>query len=37
MDVSRLMNMGWAPEIGLENGIEKTYRWFLDNVGSARL
>jgi len=36
MDVSRLMNMGWAPEIGLENGIEKTYRWFLDNVGSAR-
>ncbi len=37
MDVSRLMNMGWAPEIGLENGIEETYRWFLDNVGSARL
>ena len=37
MAVSRLMNMGWAPEIGLENGIEKTYRWFLDNVGSARL
>jgi len=37
MDVSRLTNMGWAPKIGLANGIEETYRWFLDNIEAARL
>jgi len=37
MDVSRLKNMGWAPTIALEHGIEETYRWFLENVEKARL
>ncbi|GAB4274086.1 MAG: GDP-L-fucose synthase [Pararhodobacter sp.] len=29
MDVSRLAAMGWTARIGLEEGIEETYRWFL--------
>ncbi len=38
LDVSRLTDLGWKPEIGLEEGIRSTYAWFLDNVSSgARL
>jgi nucleoside-diphosphate-sugar epimerase len=37
MDVSRLKDMGWTPTINLEQGIEQTYRWFLENVETARL
>ncbi|UAB78981.1 GDP-L-fucose synthase [Erythrobacter sp. SCSIO 43205] len=37
MDVSRLKDMGWAPAIGLEQGVDETYRWFLENVETARL
>jgi nucleoside-diphosphate-sugar epimerase len=37
MDVSRLKDMGWAPTIGLQQGVEQTYRWFLENVETARL
>lgn len=36
VDVSRLKGMGWSPTIGLEQGIEETYRWFLANVETAR-
>lgn len=28
----RLRIMGWAPRIGLRDGIAQTYRWFLDHV-----
>ena len=37
MDVSRLRNMGWAPKIGLGQGIENTYHWYLEHVETARL
>lgn len=37
MDVSRLTSMGWTPTIDLQQGVEQTYRWFLENVGTARL
>ncbi|GAB5434708.1 MAG: GDP-L-fucose synthase [Epibacterium sp.] len=30
MDVSRLADMGWRAQIGLEEGIAETYQWFLD-------
>jgi GDP-L-fucose synthase len=30
-DNTRLRALGWAPRIGLEDGIAQTYRWFLDN------
>lgn len=31
LDVSRLHATGWKAQIGLREGIERTYRWFLDN------
>ena len=34
MDSSRIMAMGWQPEITLEAGIAGAYRWFLDNVST---
>lgn len=35
MDVSRLAGMGWTARIGLREGVEETYRWFLDSGGAA--
>jgi len=29
LDSSRIFKMGWVPKIGLEKGIENTYRWYL--------
>ncbi|WP_432201594.1 GDP-L-fucose synthase [Erythrobacter sp. W53] len=37
LDVSRLNQMGWQPQITLSAGIESTYRWFLDNYDRVRL
>ncbi len=31
MDVSRLRALGWAPKVGLEEGIRLAYEWFLEN------
>ena len=31
LDVSRLHALGWKAKIDLEEGIARTYRWFLDN------
>ena len=31
LDVSRLNEIGWSAEISLEEGLERTYRWFLAN------
>lgn len=35
MDVSRLTAMGWQAKIGLTDGIEQTYRWFLEQLGEG--
>jgi GDP-L-fucose synthase len=32
MDVSKMHNIGWKHQIDLENGIQKTYDWFLENI-----
>ncbi|MEJ2190484.1 MAG: GDP-L-fucose synthase, partial [Acidobacteriota bacterium] len=37
LDVSRLHALGWRHTIGLREGIESTYRWFLDHRTSLRL
>lgn len=37
LDVSRLAELGWRSRIGLREGIERTYRWFLANQGNLRL
>jgi GDP-L-fucose synthase len=31
MDSSRIAALGWAPEISLEDGISRTYHWYLQN------
>jgi GDP-L-fucose synthase len=36
LNVSRAKNMGWEAEVSLREGIEKTYRWFLENQDNFR-
>ena len=36
LDVSRLHALGWRHSIGLREGIESTYAWFLANQGRLR-
>jgi GDP-L-fucose synthase len=36
MDVTRLRGLGWQARIGLREGIEQTYAWFLENEGRFR-
>ena len=36
MEVSKLKKMGWSPKITLEQGIEETYQWFLENREEIR-
>jgi GDP-L-fucose synthase len=31
MDVSRLRGLGWAPSVGLDDGLRRTYQWYLEN------
>jgi len=35
LDVSRLHELGWEHSIDLREGIESTYRWFLENMESG--
>jgi GDP-L-fucose synthase len=32
LDSSRANSTGWKPQIGLDEGINKTYSWFLENI-----
>jgi GDP-L-fucose synthase len=36
MDVSKMKNKGWSAKISLENGIDSTYQWFLQNEHSFK-
>ena len=31
LDSSKILNYGWIPDVELNDGLKKTYRWFLDN------
>ncbi len=31
LDVSKIKSLGWKPATELRNGLEKTYRWYLEN------
>lgn len=35
-DVRRISELGWRPRIDLAEGLERTYRWYVDNVATAR-
>jgi GDP-L-fucose synthase len=36
LDLSRLHQLGWHAQISLREGIESTYRWFLENYEQVR-
>lgn len=36
MDVSKMHELGWKHKIGLEEGITKTYQWFLENLNNFK-
>jgi len=31
VDVSRMLTLGWQAQTNLREGIEKTYKWYLEN------
>jgi len=36
MDVSKMRELGWQYSIELEDGIKKTYQWFLENIDQIK-
>lgn len=36
LNVKRLNKLGWKHKIELEEGLEKTYKWFLDNISKIK-
>jgi len=36
MDVSKMQNIGWEYSTELQEGIEKTYAWFLENIENIK-
>jgi len=36
LDVSRMQALGWQARVSLREGLERTYRWFLENQGLVR-
>jgi GDP-L-fucose synthase len=36
MDVSKMKELGWQYSTELEDGIKKTYLWFLDNIDTIK-
>ena len=36
MDVSKMKELGWSYSIELQEGIEKTYAWFLENIDGLK-
>lgn len=37
LDVSRITALGWEPRIGLREGLEGTYAWYAEHLGSGAL
>ena len=36
MDVSKMAAIGWQHSTDLEDGIQKTYQWFLNNIDNVK-
>ena len=36
LDVSRLRSLGWSPSITLREGVEATYRWYVNQLALSR-
>lgn len=37
VDISKLQQLGWVPEISLNQGLRQTYEWYLANEASLRI
>ena len=37
LDVSRLREVGWTAKTSLREGIEESYKWYLENVATQEL
>jgi len=35
-DVSRLLGLGWAPEVSLKDGLQNSYEWYAGHQGEVR-
>jgi GDP-L-fucose synthase len=36
MDISKMHELGWKHKVNLQEGIQKTYDWFLENVNGIK-
>ncbi|TRX40110.1 GDP-L-fucose synthase family protein [Flavobacterium restrictum] len=36
MDISKMHALGWKHQVALEEGIQKTYNWFLENIENVK-
>jgi GDP-L-fucose synthase len=36
MDSSKLKSLGWAPQIGLKQGLQDAYQWYVEHIDTAR-
>jgi GDP-L-fucose synthase len=36
MDNTKLKSLGWEPAYNLKTGLENAYRWYVDNIKTAR-
>jgi GDP-L-fucose synthase len=36
MDISKLKSLGWQPKIALKEGLDRTYRWFVEHQGQFK-
>jgi GDP-L-fucose synthase len=36
LDVSKMSELGWQAKMGFSDGVSKTYRWYLNNLETAR-
>ena len=37
LDTSKINSLGWYPQIYLEEGLERTYSWYLDNIENVKI
>ena len=34
LDSSKIFNLGWKPEISIDNGLQNSYKWYLENLNT---